>query len=412
VIDSNNTSGFFPNQTDGVVAIYTLNTPEKQTQDLAISYDGGYTFTEYENNPVIDINSTQFRDPKVIWYEDHWVMVIAYSVDFSIGIYTSTNLIDWEFSSNVTDVGIIGLQYECPNLIPVPVWDKETGQETGESEWVLIISINPGAPLGGSISEWFPGSFDGYKFTPYDSVTRISDFAKDNYAEQFFYGTESNEAISIAWASNWQYTNKVPTATEGWRSAMSLPRRNYVTKLERTGWAMISQPYELSAIYDQPLTTDNDFLNKTTTVDFSNVTSGAIYLNVNISVPTPRPAFAVDAVLNFTFSSTSGESVTGGYFFGGDNTGIGYLDRGNTNGYTDVFFNDKFTSSGVALAKSFSVVVDRSILEMFVDEGAYSGTTIFFPETPLSSLEIATSGIPDGVTMELEVWGLKGTWGQ
>jgi beta-fructofuranosidase len=117
-------------------------------------------------------------------------------------------------------------------------------------------------------------------------------------------------------------------------------------------------------------------------------------------------------VLNFTFSSTSGESVTGGYFFGGDNTGIGYLDRGNTNGYTDVFFNDKFTSSGVALAKSFSVVVDRSILEMFVDEGAYSGTTIFFPETPLSSLEIATSGIPDGVTMELEVWGLKGTWGQ
>lgn len=34
VIDVNNTSGFFPNQTDGVVAIYTLNTAEEETQEV------------------------------------------------------------------------------------------------------------------------------------------------------------------------------------------------------------------------------------------------------------------------------------------------------------------------------------------------------------------------------------------
>lgn len=34
VIDVNNTSGFFPNQTDGVVAIYTLNTVEEETQEV------------------------------------------------------------------------------------------------------------------------------------------------------------------------------------------------------------------------------------------------------------------------------------------------------------------------------------------------------------------------------------------
>lgn len=78
VIDVNNTSGFFPNQTNGVVAIYTLNTRQEQTQDIAYSFDGGYTFEIYEQNPVLSIGSTQFRDPKVIWYEDHWVMVIAY----------------------------------------------------------------------------------------------------------------------------------------------------------------------------------------------------------------------------------------------------------------------------------------------------------------------------------------------
>jgi len=74
----NNTSGFFPNQTNGVVAIYTLNTRYEQTQDIAYSYDGGYSFEKYAQNPVLAVGSSQFRDPKVVWYEDHWVMVIAY----------------------------------------------------------------------------------------------------------------------------------------------------------------------------------------------------------------------------------------------------------------------------------------------------------------------------------------------
>lgn len=39
VIDVNNTSGFFPNQTSGVVAFYTLNTAEEQTQEVCRSTD-------------------------------------------------------------------------------------------------------------------------------------------------------------------------------------------------------------------------------------------------------------------------------------------------------------------------------------------------------------------------------------
>ena len=74
VVDSNNTSGFFPNTQDGVVAIFTIDTVEPvslQTQNLAISYDGGYSFDLYDGNPVLDIGSNQFRDPQVTWYEDH-----------------------------------------------------------------------------------------------------------------------------------------------------------------------------------------------------------------------------------------------------------------------------------------------------------------------------------------------------
>lgn len=110
VIDVNNTSGFFPDQTNGVIAIYTLNTAKEQTQELAYSIDGGYTFEKYSGNPVLSVNSTQFRDPKVIRYGDSWVMVVSYASDFVIGIFTSPDLKDWTHASNFSHHGLLGIQ--------------------------------------------------------------------------------------------------------------------------------------------------------------------------------------------------------------------------------------------------------------------------------------------------------------
>ena len=409
VVDKNNTSGFFPDQDDGVVAIYTLHTPTAEVQELAISYDGGYTFTPYEGNPVLDIGSDQFRDPKVIWYEDHWVMVIAYATEFTIGIYTSYDLKTWNHASNFTDHGLLGLLYECPNLVQVPLW--KNGTATGELAWILLISINPGAPLGGSISQYFPGWFDGYTFTPFDGAARISDFAKDNYAEQYFFGTEPDQAISIAWASNWQYTNVVPTASEGWRSAMSLPRYNYLTEVERTGWEMGSLPYGLDAVKGRQFSYDQDFANKSVIVDYANVTSGALYISANFSLPDDAELTSA-ATFNLTFTSPAGDRLRAGYIFGGTAAGVGWIDRRYTLGYgeDDPLFTDRFSSAGEAPAKRIEVVIDRSILEMFIDKGAFSGTSIFFPQEPLNNLTVATAGLPEGSKVEIEVWELTSAW--
>ena len=224
VIDVNNTSGFFPNQTNGVVAMYTLNTATEQTQQIAYSIDGGYTFTKYAGNPVISIGSNQFRDPKVIWYAptQSWVVVISYAQEFTIGFFTSPNLVNWTHASNFSYAGVLGLQYECPNLVSVPMLangslpdplDPSNFASTGEM-YILQISINPGAPQGGSISQYFPGTFNGTVFTAVDAATRFTDFGKDNYAGQFFYNIpEDSPQISIAWASNWEYAQVVPTGT-------------------------------------------------------------------------------------------------------------------------------------------------------------------------------------------------------
>ncbi|KAF2795971.1 glycoside hydrolase family 32 protein [Melanomma pulvis-pyrius CBS 109.77] len=409
VIDVNNTSGFFPNQKNGVVAIYTLNTPDRQTQEIAYSHDNGYSFIKYGGNPVIDSNSTQFRDPKVIWHAptERWIMVIAYSVGFEIGIYSSPNLIAWTHESNFTRHGILGLQYECPNLVEMPV----SGRSDASTMWVLLISNNPGAPLGGSITQYFPGSFNGTHFEAIDGATRLTDFAKDNYAGQFFYNIPaSQDQISINWASNWQYTNVVPTAGEGFRSAMTVPRGHYLTKLPRLGMSLISYPYNVSAVTEQELAYNSSLGNGTIFVDYSTVRSGALYFEANITGLTDSSSLA--GTLNFTFSSAAtGESVSGGTFLA---SGDFWLDRGRSSaGFLNPFFTDKFSQLGLYNGNGawrISGIIDRSIIEVFLNGGELSATSVFFPTQPLDLMTLSIKGINEKATTSVGVWGLRAAW--
>lgn len=414
VVDVNNTSGFFPDQDNGVVAIYTLaeypdGQPGPQTQAIAYSHDGGYTFTPYANNPVINSDSSQFRDPKVIWADDQWVMVIAYAQEFQIGIFTSPDLKNWTAASNFTG-GLLGLQYECPNMIKIPVLD-ESG-ERQDDMWLMAISINPGAPLGGSITQYFPGTFNGTHFEAVDRVARIADFGKDNYAGQWFYGQpEDDLPVSIAWASNWQYTQVVPTGEEGWRSAMSLPRQNYLTKVPRLGWKLISRPYDLEPVLGETLATNSSLGNGTVVVDYSQVESNAVYFEANVT-NIPSTGIPSTATLNFTFSSVqTGEYVSGGFYFGGDVPF--FVTRGGARGFENVFFTEKFSTNSLLTDKtswSVSGVIDRSILEVFVDGGVESATNTFFSNQPLTLMVLSAADLAEGMEVSVRVIGLESAW--
>jgi beta-fructofuranosidase len=412
VVDVDNTSGFFPNQTNGVVAIYTLaeypgGQAGPQQQAIAYSYDDGYTFIPYQGNPVIPSTSSQFRDPKVIWYKDHWVMVVAYAQEFAVGIFTSPDLKTWTHASNFTYQGLLGLQYECPNLVEMPV------KGTDQTMWVMQISINPGAPLGGSISEYFPGYFDGTHFTAVDGAARINDFGKDNYAGQFFYGIPGNQdAVSIAWASNWQYAQVVPTGNlEGWRSSMSLPRKNYLTNITRVGWDMVSEPYDLSPVLGNVIASNDSLGNGCLTVDYSNVESNAVYLTVNVTGINVTTVSST-ATLNFTFRSpATNESLRGGFYFGGD--APFFVDRGGCRGFDNVFFTDKIsTNNPISSAGtwSMSAVIDRSIFEVFLEGGQRSATTTYFPTQPLTELVVGAADTDESMKISVEVRAIDSAW--
>jgi len=214
VVDVNNTAGF---GAGAIVAIYT-SASDSQMQSLAYSTDNGRTFHKYEGNPVLTANVKDFRDPKVFWHQDtkRWIMALA--VGQEIRFYSSPNLKDWAHESSFgQDQGAHGGVWECPDLFEIPI------EGTKESRWVLLVNINPGGPFGGSATQYFVGSFDGHRFVNENpEATKWMDYGKDHYATVTWSNVPRNRRLALAWMSNWQYANEVPTMQ--YRSANSVPR--------------------------------------------------------------------------------------------------------------------------------------------------------------------------------------------
>lgn len=215
VVDKNNTAGLGKG---AVVALYT-SAGENQTQSMAYSTDNGKTFTKYEGNPIITSTVPDFRDPHMFWNEDikKWNMILAAGQHMEI--YSSDNLKDWKLESSFGEkYGNHGGVWECPDLMKLKV------RGTDKEKWMLICNINPGGPSGGSATQYFVGDFDGYKFTceSKPEVTKWMDYGKDHYATVTFDNAPEGRRVAIAWMSNWQYANQVPT--QQYRSGNSIPR--------------------------------------------------------------------------------------------------------------------------------------------------------------------------------------------
>lgn len=165
VADHRNSSGLGRDGRPPLVAIYTgrRNSDNQQSQWIASSTDRGRTWTIYPGNPVLDIGSKDFRDPKVFWHEParEWVMVVAMAAERKVRFYGSPDLLRWTLRGELGPAGSVRGIWECPDLFPLPV-EGETG---GRERWVLIVNVGSGAPAGGSGGQYFIGDFDGRKFT-------------------------------------------------------------------------------------------------------------------------------------------------------------------------------------------------------------------------------------------------------
>ncbi|EST07234.1 Glycosyl hydrolase family 32, N-terminal [Kalmanozyma brasiliensis GHG001] len=439
VIDFENTTGFFDESTpkdQRIVAFYTLNTPTSQTQHLAYSSDG-VNFTKYPP-AVISRNQTQFRDPKAFWDEtsSRWIVALALSQEFGIVFYSSPNMKDWTEVSRFQSYGILGYQYECPDLFQVPV---EGGPDDGKMMWVLAISINPGAPVGGSFVQYWVGDWDGSKFTPRDNAVRTMDFSKDFYAFSSWNNSPGKKAYAVAWASNWQYTNVVPTTP--FRSIQSLPREltlKYYRPAPQFGDLILNnKPANLSALGGQTLYRSNG------TGNLGNQTvaltgEGAFNIVATFKLPAGTNA-TYNTIGSFEISSGDGQqSVKTGIQMG--EPAVAFIDRraaGPSFAADNPFFTDKtsgiiryeanYTSEQHILGPlppsahlsttgrdqyiKLQAVVDRSVIEVFVNDGELAGTSVFFFDNDQTPSQLKVSIGDDKLELvSLRVRALDSIW--
>lgn len=427
VIDYNNTSGFFNGSVDPrqrVIAMWTYNTPQSETQYISYSVDGGYTFIDYAQNPVLEINSTNYRDPKVTWHEEtgKWIATIAHSQKFEILIYSSPNMKNWTLESSFSHKGYLGFQYECPGLAKVPFVEASnndfvpsnltypntttynssyfdtasSNKSESKDAWVMFISINPGAPLGGSVTEYFLGDFNGTHFTPFTSQTRLLDFGKDFYAFQSFFNSPNGEdLLGLAWASNWQYAQYAPT--DEWRSSMTLVRnftiQEYAPNPESIELTLNSIPVfdrqNLTA-NQSSIRTQNRTLEQNSPIflNLSNKPTGVFDFNLTWAVNGSaynNTVFA-DFSLYLIGNEDTDEYLRIGYEA---NAGSFFLDRGHsevdfvqhnpffTNRLSVYLEPYKTSSTGVNSYKVYGVV-DRNIIELYFNDGTSVMTNTFF----------------------------------
>ena len=344
VVDKNNTAGFGK---DAIIAFYT-SAAESQTQSMAYSTDGGRTFTKYDKNPVVTFNAPDFRDPKVFWYEDtnRWIMMLA--VGQEMQIWSSANLKDWNKESSFgSEYGCHGGVWECPDMLKIG--DK----------WVLICNINPGGPFGGSATQYFVGDFDGKKFTceSMPKVTKWLDYGKDHYATVSFSNAPDGRITVLAWMSNWQYANQVPT--KQFRSANSIARDLGLFKDGEETYVSVTPSKEMLGV------------------------RGA-----KIKKPSATCEIIVDVkgTMELTLSNAKGEQVVMNYdaqkqTFAMDRTKSG-----------DCSFSEAFAATTVAPThgnlKQLRIFVDNSSIEAFDADGKMAMTNLVFPNEPYNNIKV------------------------
>lgn len=247
VVDVNNTAGLAPARASPLVAIFThcstaleAQGEPHQHQSLAYSLDGGQCWKKHTGNPVLQSPGLKdFRDPKVFWHGPtaRWVMSLA--CGDHIAFYSAPNLRDWTLESRFGHTaGAHGGVWECPDLIALDL--------NGRERWVLLVSLTPGGPQGGSATQYFVGDFDGHHFTPEHTDTRWLDWGADNYAGVTWSNTPGR-CVFIGWMSSWLYAKDVPTAP--WRSAMTLPRELALQGIKGQAWLCAPVAREVDAVF-------------------------------------------------------------------------------------------------------------------------------------------------------------------
>jgi fructan beta-fructosidase len=404
VWDKNNTSGFCK-KGGCIVAIYTADQPnlKKESQFIAYSNDGGLTYTNYKNNPVIDLQKKDFRDPNVTWNAaiQKWLMVVSLPTEHKLRFYASHNLKEWDLLSEFGPAGYISAAWECPSFMQVPVEGNPA-----KKKWVLAISA-AGAERGVFI-QYFVGAFDGktFKNDNPDALILAVDNGDCFYAAIPWNEVPQQKQIYIGWMV------PGPQATYPWRGQMSVPR-DLSLRQTKDGLRLIQQP---SSIIQNNLAK----LSGNKVIALNNVKISNTEKILNTVSKMRGNSYWLDALLAVTPGTNAGfkiaqqknkDNATTAETIVGFNASPGNIYIDKTNSGNAKLDKDRLVLTAEA-GKTEStirmqILFDKSSLEVFFNNGEKVLTTYIFPGKNANGLSaFAEHG---SITIKsLKIWDLSG----
>ncbi len=400
VVDEDNTSGFFTDNQPGesrLVALFTHdggNTAQGyEKQSIAYSKDHGHTWIkpslEREGfvNPVISNEGNKyggaFRDPKVFWYDDRWVMVVAGG---DARLFTSDDLIHWNFA------GDLGLHSECPDLFPLAVdgnAEEIKWVYTASGRWYIVGNLQRGAVVDG-VQQYVFVQETGQ--LPYNGGPSV-------YATQSYYndGSGQGRRLLVSWLQDYSAAS-MEAGEKLWNGVQTVP---YETTLKRVRGALrlISYPAEeVETCRTEPLLSLPD---RTIDRESRNPLDGYGAQKCDIEA-TFTPGTATE--FGFRLRQGSKQEIVVKYDTAQQKLIVDQSRSGRVN--TGVYSMD-LTPLDDGRVK-LRVLLDTTVLEAFGNGGEATVSVLYFPEPDGVGMELFTNGSLQ--IDELQVYGMRSIW--
>ena len=361
VVDHQNTTGFQTGDETPIIAIPTLGGPArgaKNTQCLAYSLDGGKRFKYYQHNPVLGHIVAQNRDPKVVWYAPtkKWIMAL-YMDKNDFMLFSSPDMKTWRRIQTITFPGAA----ECPDFFQLAV-----DGDAKNKKWVLWAANGT----------YLIGSFDGNEFTAESKLLK-ADHGANFYAAQTFSDIPESDVrcVQIAWMRGGRYPGMPFTQQQSFACVLTL-------RTTPEGVRMFREPVEeIKNIRGQQRNWSGLAL-KPGDNPLSGILGDLLEIQAEIEL--------------------------------GDAKHVGLDIRGHKVQY-DVAKNQvtclRRTGSLTPKAGRFTlhVLVDRTSVEVFGNDGRLSMTSCFLPADDNLGLGVYASGGTAKI-VSLKVWELRSIW--
>lgn len=362
-----------------------------QTQCVAYSEDG-INFTKYEGNPVLtaadlpedcQVNAGEFRDPKVFKKDDAFYMVVvAKAAAGNILLYKSRDLLSWEYVRAIAngEGGNMGVMFECPDLfeldgkdvlITSPIAIKRSGHRFFNTSSTLY--------FGGKMN-WETGE---YAKECHDEI----DIGTDFYAPQTLCD-DRGRRIMIAWAQMWHRTMPTNVLRHNWAGSFSIPRA-----LKWKDEKLMQTPVEELRAHRV-----DHVMYRGEKVEgvrrFDGVAGDVCELVVNVDMGDAN---------NFSIAVLKTENEKVVIWLDDSRITIDRSCMGNPIlGNESIPVNSRWIPYHKKTVK-LDILIDKSIVEVFVNDGEYAMTVTAYPEGTAAEIEFFADG---AAVIDIDKWNI------